>query len=93
MPIRNSRRKNAREALKLNKERENIMKKEILEKANQQIENEKMLDKLEEKKKIIATNLAQLETEYDKKTKSILKIMNGSNIKKISDNIKKIRMI
>lgn len=89
MPRIQSSSKKATEALKLKKEREKIKKKETLEKANEQIKNEKRLDELEEEKKKIATNLAQLETEYDKKTKSIFKFANSSNIQKISENIQR----
>ena len=89
MPIIKSPERKATEALKLKKEREKIKKKEIIEKANQQIENEKRLDKLEEEKKKITTNLAQLETEYDKKNKkSIFTFGNSSNIQTISKKIK-----
>ena len=89
MSIIQSPKRKATEALKLKKEREKIKKKETLEKANEQIKNEKRLDELEEEKKKIATNLAQLETEYDKKTKSIFKFANTSNIQKISNKIKR----
>jgi hypothetical protein len=87
MPRIQSSSKKAKDVMKLNKEREKNKKKETLEKANQQNENEKRLEQLEEEKNKITTNLAQLETEYDKKNKHIFKFVNKSNIQTISNKI------